>query len=177
MRICIDPGHGGCQPGAVYQGIREADLTMPMCLELSHRLERMGHDTTLTRLADVDVSLRERCRISDAFGAELFISLHLNAASSAQARGSEVWVWTGSRSWTPAALIQSALVDACGMADRKVRETQKYFVLRHTKALAMVIEPGFMSNTEELLMLRDAEYQGKIVDAIALGVQKYSASR
>jgi N-acetylmuramoyl-L-alanine amidase len=41
----------------------------------------------------------------------------------------------------------------------------------------MVIEPGFMSNPGELLMLRDAEYQGKIVDAIARGVQKYSASR
>jgi N-acetylmuramoyl-L-alanine amidase len=77
----------------------------------------------------------------------------------------------------PATAIQAALVDACGMADRKVRETQKYFVLRHTKALAMVIEPGFMSNPGELLMLRDAEYQGKIVDAIARGVQKYSVSR
>lgn len=177
MRICIDPGHGGCQPGAVYQGIREADLTMPMCLELSHRLERMGHSTTLTRLADVDVSLRERCRISDAFGADLFLCMHLNAASSPDANGSEIWVWTGSRAFMPAREIQRGIVEATGARDRKVRETQKYYVLRHTKALAMVIEPGFMSNPGELLMLRDAEYQGKIVDAIARGVQKYSASR
>ena len=177
MRICIDPGHGGCQPGAVYHGIREADLVLPMSLNLGARPHQAGHDVLLTRTDDRDVSLRERCRMYDAFGADLFLCMHLNAASSPDANGSEIWVWTGSRAFMPAREIQHGIVAATGARDRKVRETQKYYVLRHTKALAMVIEPGFMSNPGELLMLRDAEYQGKIVDAIARGVQRYSASR
>lgn len=173
MRICIDPGHGGCQPGAVYQGIREADLVLPMSMNLGALLHQAGHDVLLTRTDDRDVSLRERCRMSDAFGADLFLCMHLNAASSPDANGSEIWVWTGSRAFMPAREIQRGIVEATGARDRKVRETQKYYVLRHTKALAMVIEPGFMSCESELESLKNFDYQRKIIGGILNGLKSY----
>ena len=173
MRICIDPGHGGCQPGACYGGVREADLVLPMSMNLGALLHQSGHDVLLTRTDDRDVSLRERCRMSDAFGADLFLCMHLNAASSPDASGSEIWVWTGSRAFMPAREIQRGIVEATGARDRKVRETQKYYVLRHTKALAMVIEPGFMSCASELESLKNLDYQRKIIGGILNGLKSY----
>lgn len=173
MRICIDPGHGGCQPGACYGGIREADIVLPMSINLGILLRQLGHDVMLTRTEDADVSLRERCRMSDAFGADLFLCMHLNASSSSDAHGSEIWVWTGSRAFLPASHIQWGIVKETGAKDRKVRETQKYYVLRHTKALAMVIEPGFMSCESELELLKSFDYQRKILGGIVQGVKLF----
>lgn len=173
MRICIDPGHGGCQPGACYGGIREADLVLPMSMNLGALLHQAGHDVLLTRTDDRDASLRERCRMSNAFGADLFLCMHLNAASSPDANGSEIWVWTGSRAFMPAREIQRGIVEATGARDRKVWETQKYYVLRHTRALAMVIEPGFMSCAPELESLKNFDYQRKIISGILNGLKSY----
>ena len=111
MKICVDPGHGGSDPGAVGNGgqdsgavgptgLREADAVLWMSRFVSHGLMEAGHVTLLTRNADEFRTLGERCEVANDRGMDLFLSIHANANANRQAHGFEVWTSPG---WTPAA--------------------------------------------------------------------------
>src|SRR5690606_19536524 len=88
-RVALDPGHGGHDPGAVGpRGLREKDVT----LDIAHRAgpliaQELGISTLLTRDTDVYVPLDERAAKANAFGADLFVSIHCNASADPSARG------------------------------------------------------------------------------------------
>ncbi|HET9886617.1 MAG TPA: N-acetylmuramoyl-L-alanine amidase, partial [bacterium] len=91
--IMIDPGHGGEDHGRRNpDGLREKDLALQFAKALQQEINsRNGYRAELTRKSDVFVSLAERRKISEEAGAHLFVSLHLNAAPSKKARGTEVF--------------------------------------------------------------------------------------
>lgn len=77
--VVIDPGHGGIDPGAEREGLREAELMLTLALELEEALRRSGFDVLLTRRGDVFVPLQERVSLARAAGAMVLISLHADA--------------------------------------------------------------------------------------------------
>jgi N-acetylmuramoyl-L-alanine amidase len=91
-RIVIDPGHGGRDPGARAHGISEAELVLDVSLRLEKLLlKEPGVDVVLTRRTDVYVPLQERTAIANRENADLFLSIHANAARNPQARGIETY--------------------------------------------------------------------------------------
>jgi N-acetylmuramoyl-L-alanine amidase len=92
-RIVIDPGHGGKDPGAIGpSGLKEKDVTLAMSLKIAERLrETLGCEVILTRDRDVYLPLEERTAIANKVGADLFISVHANAAPNRQAFGIETY--------------------------------------------------------------------------------------
>ncbi|MDP1570881.1 MAG: N-acetylmuramoyl-L-alanine amidase, partial [Vicinamibacterales bacterium] len=91
-RIVIDPGHGGRDPGARAHGVNEAELVLDVSLRLEKLLlKEPGLDVVLTRRTDTYVPLQERTAIANREGADLFLSVHANAARNAQARGIETY--------------------------------------------------------------------------------------
>jgi N-acetylmuramoyl-L-alanine amidase len=91
-RIVIDPGHGGHDPGARGKGLTEAELVLDVALRLEKLLAAVpGIEVILTRRTDDFVPLQERTAIANREGADLFLSIHANASSSAQARGVETY--------------------------------------------------------------------------------------
>ncbi|ACX51361.1 cell wall hydrolase/autolysin [Ammonifex degensii KC4] len=88
MRIVIDPGHGGSDPGAVCGNLREADLTLRLTRLIAERVAPPA-TVILTRGENRDVSLNERVRIANRHNADLFLSLHFNAGGG---RGFESYV-------------------------------------------------------------------------------------
>lgn len=169
--ICIDPGHGGKQPGAVYGGLMEKDATLDIARMVARILKDAWIDVVMTRDADEDVSLRERCNISNRANADAFVSIHLNAAKSKSAHGAETWKWH--RSTSPFAdNVQDALIAATDAKDRGVRLSSGFDVLKYTKAPALVVECGFMSNDKERALLFDKAYQRKLAEGIASGIIK-----
>ncbi|WP_210375317.1 N-acetylmuramoyl-L-alanine amidase family protein [Rhodothermus bifroesti] len=78
--VVIDAGHGGKDPGAVANGVREKDVTLAVALKLGAYLQQQGLRVIYTRTSDRFVELRERGRIANEAGGKLFISLHCNAA-------------------------------------------------------------------------------------------------
>jgi N-acetylmuramoyl-L-alanine amidase len=91
-RIVIDPGHGGKDPGASAFGMNEKDIVLRMAKKLAAQLKQeLGCEVILTRNEDVFISLEERTAIANANSADLFISLHLNAHSSAKIFGFETY--------------------------------------------------------------------------------------
>lgn len=90
--VIIDPGHGGDDPGAVAGGLHEKDVVLDVGRRLAEILNRgSGIRAILTRDRDVRVPLRQRMRKAEAEGADLFVSIHVNAARSRTAHGAEVF--------------------------------------------------------------------------------------
>jgi N-acetylmuramoyl-L-alanine amidase len=90
--IVIDPGHGGKDPGAMAYGMKEKDIVLAIARQLRPVLEKeLGARVILTRENDEFVSLEERTAIANTQGADLFVSLHINAHPSSKVRGLETY--------------------------------------------------------------------------------------
>jgi N-acetylmuramoyl-L-alanine amidase len=97
-RIVIDPGHGGKDPGAIGPGgVQEKDIVLKVAGDLKKELDAMGgFDVVLTRTADVYLELDERVEFANRHGADLFLSIHVNASPDRSVRGIETYLlnWT-----------------------------------------------------------------------------------
>ncbi len=92
LRVAVDPGHGGEDTGARGpKGLREKDAVLALAKDLKTALEEAGFEALLTRDDDTFVPLWDRARMANEAGADLFLSLHLNAARAKAAKGSEVF--------------------------------------------------------------------------------------
>ncbi|MFN2367409.1 MAG: N-acetylmuramoyl-L-alanine amidase [Desulfurivibrionaceae bacterium] len=93
-RIVLDPGHGGKDPGACGKnGLMEKDIVLKIALQLARKLEEeLGCEVILTRDRDIFVPLEERTAIANSREADLFISIHVNAAPTPRARGVETYI-------------------------------------------------------------------------------------
>lgn len=174
IKICVDPGHGGAQPGAVNGRFKEKVATLAISLKLRNKLQENGFKVIMTRDTDIDVSLKSRCKISNDSGANAFISIHLNSCHSDEPYGAETWKWHKTRQFskTLADSVQADFIAATGAKNRGVKESDVYYVLRHTKASALVVECGFISNNEECCKLFTSAYQDKIAEGICNGIVK-----
>lgn len=91
LRVVLDPGHGGIDPGAEQDGLREADLMLRFARELRDELRRAGMEVILTREADHFVPLEARISIAHAADADLMLSLHADSLLEGQASGATIY--------------------------------------------------------------------------------------
>ena len=91
MRIVVDPGHGGKDPGAMRNRMREKDWNLAVGKELARLLQKGGFEVKLTRDNDTFIALSERSRIANNFKADLFVSVHTNASKNRNANGFQVY--------------------------------------------------------------------------------------
>ena len=118
-RIVIDPGHGGHDPGTIGpRGLQEKDLVLDVALRLERLVrQELGTEVILTRSTDVFIPLEERTAIANSKGADLFVSIHANAARNSKARGIETYVLSFAR--TPHAEAVAARENAISTATLK----------------------------------------------------------
>lgn len=175
MRICVDPGHGGKDPGAVgrceNKDLCEHDITLQICLHLEEMLHNAGHLTYLTRRIDRNLSLPARSQFANRYHADLFLSIHCNAAYQNTAAGIETWIHpfssVGRKYADP---IQASLTATfSNHKDRGVKEAD-FHVLRETVMPAVLVETEFISNPEQAVFLSKNENQRKIAQAIVEGI-------
>lgn len=184
LSVLIDPGHGGADPGAVCGGVREADVNLEVALALGARLfERRrpggGAAITLTRYTDRTVSLAERVAIERAqVPTHLFVSIHANAAANPEAKGFEAWTSRGQTPADAAATEILAALDA-GFPGRGVRadftdgdpdREADFWVLRRTRAPAVLVELGFLTNEADRGFLADAGNRFALAAALEAGI-------
>lgn len=172
--IVVDPGHGGIHPGAVYEGVQEKDLTLSISLKLRDELVARGYNVVLLREEDITLDIYDRAYIANDLGADLFVSVHCNASGTVPTyQGIYTYYHPSSnRGKRLAEAIQKPLCQITGGIDRGVRSAD-FVVLRETEMCAVLVETGFMSNSEELARLCDETYQGKLAQGIAEGVVRY----
>ena len=172
VRIVLDPGHGGRDAGARGpDGLREADLTLELVQGAARRLARYPAEVRLTRLEDRDVSLAERVTLANDWGADLFVSVHCNAASNPRVRGLESYVHPAAGPCTHAfrRIIHGALMlylAPLGVPDRGMKRAD-FYVLRRTRCPAVLLECLFLTNAADLTLLGDAAGRDGLANEIA----------
>ena len=175
MKIMLDPGHSGpAEPGACVGGVTEAGLVMRIARFTCEELSLRGHEVRLTRDGPIeDSELDWRSALANDWGADLFISLHCNAASRIEAEGTEVYHFPGSEQGEKLArLLQHHLTQALLTEDRGVK-TANFQVLRETDCPAVLVECGFITNPVDRGMLIDSLEQWRIGAAIAVAAGEY----
>lgn len=196
VTVCLDPGHGGKDPGNVAGTRLEKDFTLLLSRELATQLRTAGYKVVTTRSQDEYLDLAERAAFAERNKADLFISLHFNSAASTAASGVEVFCLTPAgapssharpeavgggadtgnrfdeRNILLAHLVQREMVRTTQAEDRGVLRA-RFAVLRSAKMPAILAEGGFMSNTEEGRKIYDTAYRRQIAEGIVAGVNAY----
>lgn len=177
-KVTVDAGHGGeypnGDPGAVSEKYHEADANLAIAKKVQKKLKAAGYSVKMTRTKDKNVTLKERCRISNEFDSDLFISIHLNSSGNPAANGIETLRYprVGQRTKDLTNNVQTELVAALGWRDRGVKTRSDLYVLKHTATSACLIECGFISNSAERKKLFTDKWQEKIAKAIVKAVEK-----
>lgn len=175
MKICIDPGHSGpVEPGACAGGATEAELNLRIARFAREELQLRGHEVLLTREEAIeDTELAWRAKLSNDWGADLFLCIHCNSCKRIDAEGTETFHYPGSVAGERLArCIQLRLTDAMLTEDRGVK-TSNFQVLRETDCPAAYLECGFISNPIDRAMLADRLEQWRMGAAIAAAVEDY----
>ncbi|MCG8539445.1 MAG: N-acetylmuramoyl-L-alanine amidase [Clostridia bacterium] len=145
--IILDPGHGGWDLGAVSMGIKKKDLNLKIAARLYFLLQNRGIKVKMTRTDDSYIFLGDRVRMANNLKADIFISIHCNAASSTKANGIETLYYPGStKGKALAEEIQLKLVDKLKREDRGIKTRDDFFILKYTSIPAVLIECGFLTN-------------------------------
>lgn len=174
LKIFIDAGHGGKDSGATNGNTFEKDIALKIVLKLNEILKSRGFQTQLSRTTDVFVELNERAKKANNFASDIFVSIHLNSAANADASGIETLIYSyAGQNKKLGDDIQNALIAATNAKNRGVKERPDLAVLNSTKMPAVLVEVGFISNTNEKNLLVTDAYQNKIAGAIADGILKY----
>ncbi|GGP12190.1 hypothetical protein GCM10011346_27200 [Oceanobacillus neutriphilus] len=94
VKIYLDPGHGGSDTGAVGQGLQEKHVTLAIALKIRNILNNsyQGHQIRMSRSTDSTVSLTARTNDANQWGADYFVSIHINAGGGA---GYEDYIYSG----------------------------------------------------------------------------------
>lgn len=179
--ICIDPGHGGSDPGACGNGLRECDVALLVAKKVRYYLQLVGYQVVLTRETDKDVAypdasaseeLQARCNVSDNANADVFVSIHCNAAASPDALGTETFHYALSNQGKKLADCINKQIVGLGLVDRGIKSNPLY-VTRHTDAVAALTELAFISNQEDAKMLATDLGQDFFARAVARGITDY----
>ena len=170
-KVFIDAGHGGKDNGSSHNGYLEDVLNLQIAQKLKNKLINEGFEVEMSRNNDTYLSLSDRTIKSNNSDANIFISIHQNAASTTSANGIETY-YLGDKNKKLANAIHKSIINSTNANDRNIREAN-FQVLRDNKKTSILLECGFISNPSEAYKLNTAEYQNKLVDGIVLGVKKY----
>ena len=167
MRIWIDAGHGGTDSGAVSGGVKEKEITLAICQKLTKQLTAQGFTVAESRGQDTYLSVAERAQKANAWGADLFVSVHCNAAQNTAAAGTEVLCYQkGTESSRLAEDILHFLVTELHLKDRGVKERKDLAVLNSTKMPAILVETAFLTKEGDRKKLNQEQ------DAFALAMKE-----
>jgi len=169
--IVLDAGHGGYDAGAVNGARLEKNDNLRMALEVGRLLRSCGFNVIQTRTTDVFVPLYERANISNRANADAFVSFHRNGSTNPSANGFENWIYTTAprRSLELANYILDR-VRAVGVQSNRGIKYGNFVVLRETRAPAVLIENGFITNAEDNRLF-DTNFQ-LYAQAIANGIAR-----
>lgn len=194
--ICIDPGHGGKDPGFLQGKQQEKKCTLLFAEELMKNLQDAHFKVMLTRTNDVYKELNDRPEYAHKMKADLFISLHFNSVNDTSVRGTETYCMTpafaastnsrgegtssgpypGNRfddrnillAWN----VQKHLIKDLKSEDRYVKRA-RFAVLRFADMPAILIESGFLSHPQEQKDILSPAWRTKAAKAIVAGIQAY----
>lgn len=185
MKIYLDPGHGGKDPGACGKTQTEKNVTLAVARSLREKLEEMGHNVLLSRYSDADTPLSSRTCKANEWGADIYLSIHCNGAISPQASGFEIWTSPG---LTDSDVLASRILDVWKLRFPSARLRQDwtdedgdkespFWVLRKSRMPACLVELGFITNPNFEEQTRDPKMISAWAQALAEGIGRWTRGR
>lgn len=188
-KICvvIDAGHGGTDPGKVgINGAKEKDINLQIAEYVKQYLEANDIEVVMTResdegLYDQDASnkkvqdMKRRIELIDETAPAVTVSIHQNSYPEEYVHGAQVFYYTGSKEGQ--ALAQSIQEQLVAKVDpenkRQVKANDSYYLLKKTSIPIVIVECGFLSNSDEAEKLCSEAYQKRVAWAIHIGILRY----
>ncbi len=185
LLVLIDPGHGGKDPGARTRTKpvqEEKALALATAKFVQTYLQQLGMRAQLTRSDDTFLELKERVAVAKQARADLFVSVHYNASPDPEtkAQGVEVYYYQSdkdpSRSLNSKALANDVLKQIISHTKSHSRGVKhgNYHVIRETTMPAILVEGGFLNNSQEAERIKQTSFQKEIAWGIARGIVDYA---
>lgn len=189
--VVIDAGHGGADPGKVgINGALEKDINLEIARKLKIFLEQEDIEVILTRDSEMGLydenaankkvqDMKRRVEIIEANDPVLTVSIHQNSYHEEYVHGAQTFYYANSeQSKILAEKIQQLLLDEIdGENTRVAKSNDSYYLLKKTSTPIVIVECGFLSNSEEAQKLSSDYYQEKLAWAIHLGILQYINSQ
>lgn len=174
--IVLDAGHGGKDPGAIGSGITEKQIVIEVAKRVEAKLKAAGATVVMTRSGDTYPTLGDRVELAEDKYADMFVSIHVNSGSSS-ASGTETYYDTsqnlnGEESKKLASEIQKQILSLVGTKDRGIKDND-FYVLRNNDMPSVLVELGFITNSDDLAKLKSEKYYDLFAEAIYRGVVEY----
>lgn len=176
--ICINPGHGGSDPGATIGGINEKDINLSISLYQAKRFSELGWEVVLTRNKDMFLSLADSAKIVLNSKASVCLSNHCNSASDLAASGFEA-IYGLKSDGKLAKEIFSNIVDT-GLINGRSTFTKEsinspgqdyFYIIRETSGVeTIILEYGFLTNARDMQVLLDLKKQFQLAEAVVKAV-------
>lgn len=174
--IVLDAGHGGKDCGATRDGIYEKDITLDVCDRLQAILQKKGYKVYMTRTNDTYVSLEDRALFNQNINPAIFVSVHVNSCNDSGPKGIETHYYTDD-SVDLGALVNASLTRKISYTANRGLLKSRFYVINHTEAPAILVEIGFISNTEERNSLITPQRKQQTAEGIAEGIFEYFNSK
>lgn len=174
--IVLDAGHGGRDCGCTKGGIYEKDITLDVCDRLQTILRKKGFKVYMTRTNDTYVSLEDRALFNQSINPAIFVSVHVNSCNDASPKGIETHYYTD-ESLDLGVAVNKALTKKINYTTNRGLLRSRFYVINHTAAPAILVEIGFISNTEERNSLVTPQRKQQTAEGIAEGIVEYFNSQ
>lgn len=175
MKIFIDAGHGGSNPGAIGpNGLNEADVNLDIALKLGRILSSWGYEVKYSRVSDTTLTLGERARMANEWNADYFVSIHCNSNVNPEISGTATYFYrVGTVSENLAITVNNSLVRQIERKDLGVFSAN-FAVLRLTRMPAILVETAFISNPYEAELLSTNTFRQNCAIGIANGIAEFT---
>lgn len=173
-KVFIGIGHGGSDPGAVANGLKESNLALDIGVRLNKLLKAAGVFTLISRTADVDDDLTDKIARCNVFAPDLALDIHINAGGG---EGWEAFVYSGGG--TSKLLAQNIeqevkkITISRGLKTKLNSSGSDYFgFIRQVKAPSVILEAAFIDNLKDVERIKTGEGRQKFAEAYAAGILK-----
>lgn len=172
--VVVDAGHGGKDPGAIYEEIYEKDITLSVAKLTASLLEPHKIKVIMTRDEDIFIDKYDRAYMANKEKADLFISIHVNDLAQTAHSGIETYYGPDKQDGQQfAGYIHNAVLKNTHAVDQGTKSAG-YVVVKYTVMPSALLEIGYMSNPEERAKLQSAAYRQMLAEGIVSGILEYA---
>ena len=172
-KVLIDISHGGKDPGAVNQSVKEKDLVFEYSITLKEELIKANIDVLLSRSDDEYVTLAQRIDTANDEKVDLVLSLHFNTSAEPETNGFESYYKSDSEK---SLLIDSLIhtkISSYNLVSDNGSNIGNYTILKKTRAPSVLLELGYLSNQAELKLLKKYETKHEYAKMLSEAIVEY----